>query len=83
MNSCAVFVVPMLALTAIAGVFLDRAALIIGLLAGPMAIGAFLGRAYAALRRRGETEIQIQTAIGGLVGLLAASVAIIVDFIEE
>ena len=48
---------------------LEREALLIGLLAGAIAIGAFLGRARAALARRDESEAQFDTAIGGLIGL--------------
>lgn len=68
---------------AFGAVILESAALIFGLLAATTAIGGFLARAHATLTRREEPEIQIETAIGGLVGLVAGLVVVLADLVAE
>lgn len=48
-----------------------------------MAIGAFLGRSYAALARREEAEAQFDTALGGLAGLFLGLMLIALAFLAE
>jgi hypothetical protein len=54
------------------GTFLGHFAVTVGLVAGMIAVGGFLGHVRPALARRREDEMRRMTAIGGLVGLSGA-----------
>ena len=64
-----------------AGEVLNQSALITGVLAAALAVGAFIGRSQALLRNRPEPEIQRSTAIGGLQGLAIGLILVVLDSI--
>ena len=62
---------------------LERTALVIGFLAGDIAIGAFLGRSHAAFARQLEIEAQVETAVGGIVGLVLGLGFVVIAHVTE
>jgi hypothetical protein len=49
--------------------FLSQSATIVGLLAGSIAVGGFLGHARPSLASEPDTELRRATTTGGLIGL--------------
>jgi hypothetical protein len=61
------------------GSMISDGAILVGFLAGVIAVGGFLAHARPVLRKRDEQEIRIATVIGGLVGLALASIASLIS----
>jgi hypothetical protein len=62
-----------------AGVILDRAALTTGFLAAAIAVGGFIARAQALIRRVEPEELQRSMAYGGLLGICFGILTVVVD----
>ena len=58
---------------------LERSAVSVGLMAAAIAVGGFIGRAYTVLREDEDAAIRRATIVGGLVGLTAAVLMILLD----
>jgi hypothetical protein len=55
------------------GSIVSDASSVTGFMAGAIAIGGFLGHARPVLQRRREAEVRVGTVVGGLFGLVAAT----------
>ena len=66
---CATRVCPNLLRSAIVGDLLGQMTTIVGLLAGGIAVGGFLGHARPSLHGEPDAELRRATTLGGLVGL--------------
>lgn len=62
-----------------AGAFLGQLTTIVGLMAGSIAVGGFLGQAWPSLSVQADPKIRRATTTGGLIGLLAALLAIVLS----
>jgi hypothetical protein len=62
-----------------ASAFLGQLATIVGLMAGGIAVGGFLGHARPSLLGSPEPEIRYATTVGGLVGLIAIGLVILLS----
>ena len=65
----------------IGGVLLERSTVAVGLMAATIAVGGFIARAYSVLREDDDAAIRRATTFGGLFGLIAAVLTIILDVI--
>jgi len=61
------------------GAFLGQFAVVVGLVAGMIAVGGFLGHVRPAIAGAGERELRRRTAIGGLAGLAGAAAVIVLS----
>ena len=55
----------------------------VGVLAGTIAVGGFLGHAGPALGGAPELEVRRGTAKGGLAGLVAAALVVVLSAIQD
>lgn len=62
-----------------AGAFLGQLATIVGLMAGGIAVGGFLGHAGPSLSGESDLELRHATTVGGLIGLLTVLLAIVLS----
>lgn len=62
-----------------AGTFLGQLATIVGLMAGGIAVGGFLGHARPSLLGESELKLRRGTTVGGLVGLGAIGLAVVLS----
>jgi hypothetical protein len=60
----------------VVGSILSQSATIVGLIAGAIAVGGFIGHAEPSLSGKSEEKLRRATTIGGPVGLAAAALAI-------
>lgn len=56
----------------LANAFLGQLATIVGLMAGGIAVGGFLGHARPSLMGKPDSKLRRATTVGGLIGLGAA-----------
>ena len=63
----------------VVGTILSQSATIVGLMAGAIAVGGFLAHAGPSLADRSEQELRHATTIGGLGGLAAAVLVIVLS----
>lgn len=63
----------------VADSFLSQFAVIVGLLAGSIAVGGFLGHAGPTLAVWREDELRLATVVGGLWGLAIATFVIVLS----
>lgn len=61
--------VPTSSTVGVVGTLLGQMATIVGLLAGGIAVGGFLGHAGPSLSGKSELELRQATTVGGLVGM--------------
>jgi hypothetical protein len=64
-----------------ANAFLSLSATIVGLLAGWIAVGGFIGHVRPALSCRSDSELRRATAIGGVAGLGFAVLTLVVSVV--
>jgi hypothetical protein len=60
---------------------LGQIATIVGLLAGGIAVGGFLGHVRPSLNGESDAELRRATTLGGLVGLVIIGVLIALSFV--
>lgn len=66
-----------------AGAFLGQLATIVGLMAGGIAIGGFLGQAGSSMSGNRESELRRDTTVGGLIGMgLATGLSVLAVFVN-
>jgi hypothetical protein len=63
------------------GAFLSQSATIVGLMAGWIAVGGFIGYAYPSLSGGSDSELKRRTTIGGLAGLALAMLTVVLSVV--
>jgi hypothetical protein len=64
-----------------AGAFIGQLATVVGMMAGGIAVGGFLGQARPSLLGEPDAELRRATTVGGLFGFTGAILAVVLSSI--
>jgi hypothetical protein len=65
------------------GALVGQIATIVGLMAGGIAVGGFIGHARPSLLGKPDLELRQMTTIGGLVGLMLSVLVIVLSVVLQ